>query len=139
MIDFVRMRQLMKTEERLCWALIRERAKAEKSTATLSMNGSRGGETHSRTEDGAIALSVLTDEYNQITAELELQRKELKKYMWRLSDMRRTVMKLRYMKGMSCRKIAEGLNYSRDHICHMVKAAELEIETMQSRQKHSTP
>lgn len=135
MIDFVRMRQLMKTEERLHWAMERERAKAEKMTASFSRNGGKGGEPSSRVEDGAIALSVLKDEYKLVTEELEQQRKELQKYLRRLEDIHRTVMKLRYMKGMSCRKIAEKLNYSRDHVCHMVKGAEVEIE---KAQKHST-
>ena len=138
MIDFVRMRQLIKAEERLHWAMVRERAKAEKITASLSKSGgSRGGGTSSRVEDGAIVLAVLSDEYKEITEELEQQRKELQKYLRRLEDIHRTVMKLRYMKGLSCRKIAEKLNFSEDWTYHMVKASEDKVNKLQSVDKQN--
>ena len=81
-VDFRRMRELIKAEERLYWALQREQAKATKITTSLSKSGGGGrGRTSSRVEDGAIALAIIREEYESLEAELKAQRKELRKWL----------------------------------------------------------
>ena len=142
MIDFGRMKELIRKEDHMKMAIARERAKAERITAALSNDGGGGGgrSTSSRVEDGAVALTILQEEYKPIAEELEAQRKELKRYLRRLDDLQRTCMRMRYIKGLSCARVAEATYYSRDHIYHTITAAENRINEMQSRSiDHSTP
>ena len=145
MIDFRRMSDLIRKEDRMKMAIARERAKAERITAAPSRDGGGGGGhgTSSRVEDGAIALVILMEEYKPIAEELEAQRKELKRYLRRLDELQRTCIKMRYIKGLSCVRVAEATFYSKDHIHHTIKAAEdriHEIQTQELRESdHSTP
>ena len=133
MIDFRRMRELIRTEERLHWALVRERAKAEKSTTSWSKNGGGGkGRTSSRVEDGGIALAILQEEYDQIAEELKQQRKELRGRLKKLPDRQRTIIRMRYIGGISCRQIAEDLHYDKFYMHYLIRTAEQRINEMQN-------
>ena len=136
MIDFRRMRELMRTEERLHWALVRERSKAEKITSSWSANGGGGkGRTSSRVEDGGIALAIIQEEYDQTTEELKRQRKELRGKIKKLPERQRTIIRMRYIGGISCRQIAEDLHYDRFYMHHLIRTAEQQINEMQNAAK----
>ena len=136
MIDFGRMSELIREKAHMQMAIAREKAKAERITATFSRDGGGGGgrRTSSRVEDGAIALVVLRDELSRVETELEAQRGELKPYLDRLDDLQRICIRMRYLEGMSCVSVAEANYYSKDHIYHVVKAAEKRIYEMQFRE-----
>lgn len=139
MIDFRRMRQLIKVEERLRWAIIREEAKATKITTTLSKSGgSRGGTTSKKVEEGAIAIVILKDEHASTEKELKQQRSELRSQLRYLNEIQRTIMKMRYMQGIGCRDIARAMNYSDDHVYHTVMAAERLISERQKTRQNTT-
>ena len=135
-IDFGRMRELMRTEERLYWALIRERSKAEKSTAAWSSNGGGGkGRKSSRVEDGGIALAIIQEEYDQIAEELKQQRKELRGKIKKLPERQRTIIRMRYIGGISCRQIADDLHYDRFYMHHLIRIAEQQVNELQDTTK----
>ena len=136
MIDFGRMSELIRKKAHMQMAIAREKAKAERITATFSRDGGGGGgrRTSSRVEDGAIALVVLREELERVETELEAQREELKPYLKRLDDLQRICIRMRYIEGMSCVRVAEANYYSKDHIYHVIKAAEKRIYEMQFRE-----
>ena len=132
MIDFRRMRELIKAEERLHWALLKERSKATKITTSLSKNGGGGrGRTSSRVEDGAIALAIIQEEYDQVADELKRQRKELRGKLKRLTERERTIIHMRYIGGISCRQIAEDMHYDKFYMHSLIRIAENRILEMQ--------
>lgn len=132
MIDFRRMRELIKAEERLHWALLKERSKATKITTSLSKNGGGGqGRTSSRVEDGAIALAIIQEEYDQVADELKRQRKELRGKLKRLTERERTIIRMRYIGGISCRQIAEDMHYDKFYMHSLIRIAENRILEMQ--------
>ena len=136
MIDFKEMRILIRHKDRLKWAIMREEAKATRSTTSLSKSGGGGkGRTSSKVEDGAIALAIMRDEYNQTSEELDQLQKELKRYFKHMTDLERTVMRLRYVKGLSCGEIADKLFYSKDHIFHIARKAEIDVTRRQNASK----
>ena len=144
MIDFGRMRELIRKDEHMRMAIERERAKAERITSSFSKSGGGGSRwMSSRVEEGAVALTILQDEHKPIADELEAQRKELRRYMRKLDDLQRTCLRMRYMEGISCARVAEATFYSVDHIHHVIQAAEArvsEIQTEESRKgDHNTP
>ena len=78
MTDFVKMRELIRQEERYRWAVEKQMAKATKITSTLSKSGRSGsGRTGSQVEDGAVELAPLKEEYTEIKEELDAMRAEL--------------------------------------------------------------
>ena len=132
MIDFRRMRELIKAEERLHWALLKERSKATKTTTSLSKNGGGGrGRTSSRVEDGAIALAIIQEEYDHVADELKRQRKELRGKLKRLTERERTIIRMRYIGGISCRQIAEDMHYDKFYMHSLIRIAENRILEMQ--------
>ena len=132
MIDFRRMRELIKAEERLRWALLKERSKATKATTSLSKNGGGGrGRTSSRVGDGAIALAIIQEEYDHVADELKRQRKELRGKLKRLTERERTIIRMRYIGGISCRQIAEDMHYDKFYMHSLSRIAENRILEMQ--------
>lgn len=140
MTDFERMRVLIRQEERYRWAVEKQMAKAAKSTTSISPTGGMGGSTRatSRVEDGAIMLAALKDEYAEIQEELEEARKELKESISRIRNAKKrldkTCLRMRYLQGMSIRRIALSLNYSEDYLHRRMREAEAMIITMQRAQ-----
>lgn len=128
MIDFKRLRMLIKQEEKLRWAIEKQMAKATKTTVSFSGSGSGSHRTESKVEEGAILLATLKDEYRQIDQELKQLRKELKPEIRRFRDpITRTAMNLRYINGVSVRKIAATMDYSEQHIFAMLNKTEDKI------------
>lgn len=129
MIDFAKMRALIREEERLRWAIEKQMARATKSTAALSRTGGGGGPgTGDKVGDGAILLAALKDEHREKSEELEQMRKELKAGMNQLRITKgavgKTFIRMRYMNGISVRRIASVMNYSEDYIHKSIRATE---------------
>ena len=144
MINFVRMRKLIKAEEQTRWALEKAKSRAEKITISISKSGG-GGESFrkgSRVEEGAIAISVLREEYQRISDELEGQREELKGLMKKIRTekyrLEKLCLKMRYLKGLRARTIAEALNYSEPYIFEKLGSGERLISGLQEKE-HSSP
>lgn len=140
MIDFQEMRRLIREEERLRWALKKERSKAERITASFSQAGGGGISTGDKVGDGAVTLAELEEIYNPIQFALEEQRMELRAVLkvWEghRNDRIRNCLELRYLKGRSVRKIAVALNYSEQYVFKMLKRGErLAREAEQAQQK----
>lgn len=139
MTDFERMRLLIRQEQRYRWAIEKEMAKAAKSTTTISQTGGGGTRNGSRVEDGAIMLAALKDEYAEIKAELETARDELRESIKKIRSVKerleKTCLRMRYIQGMSIRKIAVSLNYTEDYLHRKLRAAEALIINIQKAQE----
>ena len=128
--DFVRMRTLIKQEERYRWAIEKQMAKATKITATISKTGGCGGSrgTGSQVEDSAVILAELQEQYSEIMEQLNTERDELRKSLSKIRSQRlrleKTCLRMRYIQGISVRRIAEALNYSEDYIHKRMRNAE---------------
>lgn len=141
MTDFVKMRELIKQEERWRWAVERAEARATGSPIRMSKAGkSRTNKVGSQVEEGAVELAELRLQHSEIKEELEAMRKELQQSIRKLRgpkyQLDKSCLRMRYMKGISVRKIAYSLNYSEDYIFQKMKQAERIICTMQ-REKES--
>ena len=138
MTDFVKMRELIRQEERYRWAVEKQMAKATKITSTLSKSGRSGsGQTGSQVEDGAVELAPLKEEYTEIKEELDAMRAELRVSISKLRAPRyrldKTCLRMRYLQGISVRKIAASLNYHEQYLFRKMREAEDLITTMQKR------
>ena len=128
MIDFQRMRILMRDEEKLRWAVDREEAKATKITTSLSKSGGGGkGRVSDKTGDGAVALAILKEGYQKTANELEKMRARLRKNLRSLTGLEKSVIKMRYLEGMSVKDIAAKINYDKCYMHHIVKRAEIKV------------
>lgn len=140
MTDFRKMRQLIAQEERYRWAVQKQMSRATKDTASFSAVGGCGGrQTISRVEDGAIILAELRGQLTEITEELTAARDELQDTMKRIRGqqyrLEKTCLKMRYIQGISVRRIAGALNYSEDYIHRKVRTAEALIINKQRDMK----
>lgn len=131
-MNLQRMRYLM---NRLPMAQINvDRAMASATGCTQHMSDMPhgGGEPHSRVEDGALRLIEAKERLNSIRQELSDMRKQLRPLIDRLADpLEQTVMQMRYLEGMSVRRIAIHLSYSEQHIFRTIRAAEFHVSTME--------
>lgn len=124
MPDLRRMRYLI---NRLPMARLRvERAmsKAAKCTQSISaMPG--GGQRCDQVADGAIRYAEAKEARDSILAELTTLRNALAPLLDALnSPLERTVMRMRYLDGLSARDIAYRLCYSEQHIFRVLQRAE---------------
>ncbi len=128
MIDFKQIRVLIKREEKLRWALERQMAKATRSTASFSGSGGGRRSDTSKVENGAVAMVPLREQHREIECELKRVRQDLRPKIRRLSDpLARSVMTMRYIHGISVRKIASMLDYSEQHIFDTLNKSERQI------------
>jgi len=140
MTDFRRLRILIKQEERYRWAVMKQQSKAEKITVSLSQSGGMSkGRVSSKVEDGAIMLAALKDEYNEIKTELKEAQDELSDTIKRIRNPKRrlekTCIRMRYIQGMSVRKIAISLSYTEDYLHRKMREAEALIHKLQTEQE----
>jgi len=136
MTDFERMRTLIRQEDRYRWAVEKQMAKTNKLTTAISQTGRTGGSrSGSRVEDGAVMLAALQDEYREILDELEGARQELRKSISGIRNaklrLEKTCLRMRYLQGMSVRRIAVSLNYTEDYLHRKLRDAEALILRMQ--------
>lgn len=134
MPDLRRMRYLI---NRLPMAKLRvERAmsKAAKCTQSLSaMPG--GGQRSDPVADGAIRYAEAKEARDSILDELAALRDDLAPRLDALSSpLERTVMRMRYLDGLSARDIAYRLCYSEQHIFRVLQRAEGTV-TAEARQR----
>ena len=136
MTDFLKMRELIKQEERYRWAVEKQMARATGAAIKMSKAGkSRTNKVGSQVEEGAVELVPLKEEYAEIKEELDAMRDELQQSIRKLRGPKhrldKTCLRMRYMQGISVRKIAFSLNYSEDYIFQKMKQAERIICDMQ--------
>lgn len=136
MTDFLKMRELIKQEERYRWAVEKQMARATGSAIRMSKAGkSRTNKVESQVEEGAVELASLKSEYQEIKDELDAMRDELQPYIRKLRGPKhrldKTCLRMRYMQGISVRKIAFSLSYSEDYIFQKMKQAEGIVCAMQ--------
>ena len=140
MTNFERLRILIKQEERYRWAVEKQMAKANKMTSNISPAGKAGGSRPgSRVEESAMVLVSLREEYKEIAEELESARSELKESITRIRNpkarLEKTCLRMRYLQGMSIRKIASSLNYTEDYLHRKMRDAEALILRIQKAQE----
>jgi len=124
MINFFRMRQLIRQTVKLQWKIERENARATKITTVLT-GMPRGGGQHDQVQDGAIRVAELRDAYSEIEEELKAAREALKPLINVLENADdRAVMRLRYIKGFSPEDIAEAIHRTDRSVYYYLSRAE---------------
>lgn len=135
MTDFAELRKLIREEERARWAVEKQMSKATKRTTSFSSSGRGGGKPGSQVEENSILLAALEDDHKEIAAALEAARKELRAGIALLPmkeyRLERSMIRMRYIRGIEVRKIAEARNYSEQHVFRVVKRAEILINQAQ--------
>lgn len=122
-----RMRYLL---NRLPMARFRvERAMSRATRTTARLTGMpRGANLSDPVQQGAELLEEAREAYRAIQRELEDLRAQLAPLIAALEDpLERQIMELRYMQGLSVRRIAYTLNYSERHVFRVVAAAEKRV------------
>lgn len=124
MIDFKLIRDLGKQEERLRMAVIKQEARATRITTSVS-GMPRGGGNPKQTEDEIIQLAMIRDQHQEIKAELDGRRAELRTRMRRIRNgVQRTALVMRYMQNAKIGDIMDVLNYSRSQVIRILGKAE---------------
>lgn len=124
MVNFYRMRQLMRRTLKVQWKIEQEEAKATKITSVMT-GMPHGGPGHDQVADGAISISEIKAAYKEVLDELEGMRKELDPLINSLDNPDdRAVMRLRYINGFSPEDIAEAINRTDRSIYYYLSRAE---------------
>ena len=127
MINFQRIRYLIRKECRVKWRLQRAEAKATKITSSIS-GMPHGSGVHSQVEDGAIRISEIRDLYSGVIAELEEARNELKPLINELENPDEVAcLRLRYLDGHSAEDIADAIGYSTRQVYRLIRSAESKL------------
>ena len=136
MIDFVRMRELIRDEERLKWAVIRQEARATRITTTIS-DMPKGQPTNNR-EEVMIELAERRAAYHSLCEELKKRRAQLKPEIRRMkSRTQREIIRMRYMKGMSVNDISNEIGYCNKQIYNLLASGESLInQRLMNRKRH---
>jgi DNA-directed RNA polymerase specialized sigma subunit len=131
MTNFARLRDLIKQEERLGWAVKRQNAKCTRSTQVFD-SVPRGGGDGQRMESDAVRLVLLKEQHGLVKAELDKERAGLKIYMRRLDNgTQRAAMEMRYMKGVRVTEIGDAMGYTERQVFRILKRAETQINQWQ--------
>lgn len=121
------MRQVPKAKFRVRQAM----AKATKCTANLT-GMPRGGGMGNQVEDGAELVIEAKQVLEAVEEELSALRYELAPYIQRLDKEReRKMMHLRYMEGVSVRRIAMRLIHAESYVFEVLRMAERKIKAME--------
>lgn len=133
MIDFVRMRELIREAPRRCYAVEAARARAYGSGVRLT--GMPGGSSSGdKLERDAITIMEVEVAYLETLKELRVMQAELRPMIDRLEDAgERAVMRLRYLDGYSPDRIAssELVPMARMTVYRHLRRAEENIRRMQ--------
>ena len=126
-LNLRRMRILMNRYPRACFNVDKAVSRAQKCTAQLT--GMPGGGMISTVADGVDLILQAKSVRDAIASELEHMRAQLAPVIDALDDpLEKTVMRMRYMDGMSAREIAFRLSYVERWIFHVLSRAEAKIE-----------
>lgn len=127
MVNLRKMRILINRYPRACFNVERAMSRAQKCTAQLT--GMPGGGSGSTVADSVELVMQAEEARDRIAAELAHLRAELAPMIDALSDpLEKTVMRMRYMEGVSVREVAYQLCYSESRIFKSLKSAERHIE-----------
>ena len=138
MIDFIRIRDLARQEEKLRWAVERQTARATRTTTNIT-GMPRGGGSGNIQEDDIIKLAMLREEHKTAEAALKKERGRLKKAMRVVTDgLERSALSMRYMQGLKIGDIMETLNYSKSSVLRLLRSAEHRINRGESQGKVGT-
>lgn len=122
-----KMRILINRYPRACFNVERAMSRAQKCTAQLT--GMPGGGSGSTVADAVELVMQAEEARDRIAAELVRMRAELAPMIDALSDpLEKTVMRMRYMEGVSVREIAYRLSYVERWIFQKLRRAEEQIE-----------
>ena len=123
MIDFIRMRKLMRDLPNIEWDLARLNANATRVTSYITGMPRSGGGNHQ--EDAYIALADATDAYRAALTELEEMREELDPMIDMLDDINdQGIMRMRYIKGYRPDEIAAILEMTRRNVYYHLSHSE---------------
>ena len=127
MVNLRKMRILINRYPRACFNVERAMSRAQKCTAQLT--GMPGGGSGSTVADSVELVMQAEEARDRIAAELAHLRAELAPMIDALSDpLEKTVMRMRYMEGVSVREIAYRLSYVERWIFQKLRRAEEKIE-----------
>ena len=128
MIDFDRMRYLMKMRPKASFRVEKAMARATKVTTVLT-GMPRGGHSEDMA-DHVEHLIVCQNLLNNIDYELENLRRDLEPELETIMDPNyRQVMVYRYMRGYSVRRIMRMMCYSESHTFRILRDCERAINT----------
>ena len=124
MVNFYRMRTLMRQTLKVQWKIEQERAKATKTTTVIT-GMPHGGGGHDQVADGAISITEVAAAYAEVLHELEVMRYELEPLISSLDNPDdRAVMRLRYIQGYSPEDIADAIHRTDRSIYYYISRAE---------------
>lgn len=137
-IDFRRMRFLIDRLPMARFRIDKAMARAAKCTASLSgMPGGGGG--GSQVERGVELLEAAREAHAAISQELYDMRLELQPLLKTLEDpLQKTAMRMRYIEGLSVRKIAYRITYSEQHIFRVLQKAEKILRESAKDESHES-
>ena len=126
-LNLRRMRILINRYPRACFNVERAMSQAQRCTAQLT--GMPGGGKPSTVADGVDLIMQAEEARDRIAGELSAMRAALSPMLEALDDpLEKTVMRMRYMEGVSVREIAYRLSYVERWIFLVLKRAESRIE-----------
>lgn len=133
MIDFIRMRYLIRKLPRLDWKVAQKQADATRVTSSIT-GMPRGGGGVNRSGDAIIALMAAKDAYREVFEELEAMRQELEPMIDQLEDPdEKAAMRMRYLHGLSPEEIARTIHRSDRIVYVYLKRAEKKIISVNFR------
>ena len=135
MIDFKRLRLLIREDERLQWAVEKAEARATRSSSSIT-GMPRGGRSGNKMEDDTIIIVELKEKHLEITTELEQQRKELERALKKVTDPNQYLaLRMRYIRGKKLREIEIAMNYSERSIIRFLESGERKVIEIQKQKR----
>lgn len=134
MVDFARMRTLLRIVPKACFELEQLMSSAVGGTTNLS-DMPKGGSSGDKLERDVIRVAELREAYQEAFDELDAMKNELQPLLRKLKDEDvRAVMRLRYLVGYSPDEIDQDgrLPMSRATIYRMLRNGEQEVKKMQN-------
>ena len=138
MLDFIRMRALMKLEHRKQWDKQKVMANATKITTTLT-GMPRGTDNHSKVEDGAIDIALIDNFIEKIHNEQDelwqkvvpvLQKYEADNKGGIYTQRNAIIIRARYKDHLTIEMIADAMNLTTRRVIQILQETERIIESL---------